>query len=216
MGFLNYNLDGLEDLMAYTTSLDLEFLVNDGRGCFQLVLDTPEFEAVIPGISASQMLDLNIDDLTDSYISTYEGTCSFSNEIESHGYFKYAIQPVYTEEQGQIIYNTAFIYFDENQAVITNTTYSEISVLALYETDRVLDGVVIFPNPNSGNFNITTQEKGHWDLAIYDVYGKLVETSFFAGDKHHMASPIGDGIYLLQLHNKSNGKLLMTKFVMGH
>lgn len=58
---------------------------------------------------------------------------SFSNEIESHGYVIYKIRPLPQVVAGDVIENTANIYFDENPAVVTNTyfhTIYECSVIA--------------------------------------------------------------------------------------
>lgn len=71
------------------------------------------------------------------------------NEALSHGYFLYSIQPKRNLQVGTHIHNTAGIYFDYNEAVLTNT-----ALLRLKETTRVRDPqsnnkrvLVSTPNP---------------------------------------------------------------------
>ncbi len=51
---------------------------------------------------------------------------SGSNEIESHGFVTYRISPEADLEPGTAIMNTAFIYFDYNPEIVTNTTLNTI------------------------------------------------------------------------------------------
>ena len=43
------------------------------------------------------------------------------NEVESHGYFTFRVTPVTALSEGQVVTNSAGIYFDFNQPIITNT-----------------------------------------------------------------------------------------------
>ncbi len=52
---------------------------------------------------------------------------SNSNEPESHGYVRYRIKPLQNLPLGTAIENTAFIYFDFNPPIITNTTVNTVS-----------------------------------------------------------------------------------------
>ncbi len=63
---------------------------------------------------------------------------SFSDEKASHGYIQYRIKPKPGLPAGVKIKNTAYIYFDFNEAVVTNTTTNEF----------VKDNYVIIPDPN--------------------------------------------------------------------
>lgn len=51
---------------------------------------------------------------------------STANEEESHGFLVYNIKPKLDLEAGTLIENTAHIYFDNNPAVVTNTTWHTI------------------------------------------------------------------------------------------
>ncbi len=54
---------------------------------------------------------------------------SNSNEPASHGYVQYRIKLKNSVIIGDSIKNTAFIFFDFNPAIVTNTTVSEVSLL---------------------------------------------------------------------------------------
>jgi PKD repeat protein len=51
---------------------------------------------------------------------------SVNNEPESHGLMSYAIAPYAGLDVGTELNNTAFIYFDNNDAIVTNTTWTTI------------------------------------------------------------------------------------------
>ena len=74
--------------------------------------------------------------------------------IGSHGFVKFRIQPVEHIEDGQTIENKAFIYFDFNPPIITNTTENifvdELPVISQQEDIQNLDhscNIVFMPNP---------------------------------------------------------------------
>jgi len=60
------------------------------------------------------------------------------NELASHGFFKYRININPGIDAGTSIYNTAFIYFDFNPPVITNT-----KIHTLYDCSTILEGVTV-------------------------------------------------------------------------
>jgi hypothetical protein len=47
---------------------------------------------------------------------------SLTNEEESKGFFNYTVNQRQNNPLGTVIENTAYIYFDFNDAIITNTT----------------------------------------------------------------------------------------------
>ena len=51
---------------------------------------------------------------------------STTNEPESHGFLKFSVQTLADVPVGDVINNTAAIYFDENPPIITNTTWHTI------------------------------------------------------------------------------------------
>jgi uncharacterized repeat protein (TIGR01451 family) len=64
---------------------------------------------------------------------------SFSNEEGSHGFITYTVNQVADLADGAIINNSAAIYFDSNEPVITNTTLHTINYCLFRETNSAID-----------------------------------------------------------------------------
>ena len=66
---------------------------------------------------------------------------SASNEPGSQGYVVYKIKPLAGVAPGDVIYNTADIFFDDNPAVVTNTTFHTIFSCDMLESVIDVDDV---------------------------------------------------------------------------
>ncbi len=100
---------------------------------------------------------------------------SGANEIESHGYVAFKIKTSNTPVIGQVVENTANIYFDFNEPVITNTTlntYAEITASIKGFEGKAL---CLFPNPANDEINILSSIDGVQTISIFDVSGKLIK-----------------------------------------
>lgn len=113
------------------------------------------------------------------------------SEIESQGFVLYSIKekdnlPINTE-----INNTAFIYFDFNPAIVTNTTQNINSTLGI---NLVEENVVkIYPNPSKDILSIHAEN--FLQVQISDFTGKVFLNSY---QQHEI--PIGslaEGAYLV-------------------
>jgi len=69
-----------------------------------------------------------------------------SNEALSHGYISYKVKPIASIAVGNVIPNTANIYFDYNSPIATNTTNTTI-VSNLANDSFALNNLKLFPNP---------------------------------------------------------------------
>jgi hypothetical protein len=82
------------------------------------------------------------------------------------------------------------------------------------ETEAVQGDIVVYPNPNSGQFNINYKaiNHGEFQVKIFNMVGQIVfDQSFFADSGINAISlniaEFGQGIYMLQLSSKDmNGK----------
>lgn len=97
------------------------------------------------------------------------------DEPNSHGYVYYKIKPTAGFQVGDIIPNTAEIYFDFNPAVVTNTFETEfVATLSNEKFDEV--NYVMFLNPTNNfveiKFSKSTSNK--IQLGVYDIQGKLI------------------------------------------
>ena len=64
--------------------------------------------------------------LVDFYFENIQLPDSVNNEPESHGFITYAVTPNPDLPVGTVLENTAYIYFDNNEPIITNTTWTTI------------------------------------------------------------------------------------------
>ncbi|MDP4826230.1 MAG: VCBS repeat-containing protein [Flavobacteriales bacterium] len=64
--------------------------------------------------------------LIDFYFENIQLPDSVNNEPDSHGLISYKITPLPNLPGGTVLENTAYIYFDNNDPIITNTTWTTI------------------------------------------------------------------------------------------
>lgn len=129
---------------------------------------------------------------------------SASNEPESHGFIQYRISPINKLPDNTEIENTANIYFDFNEPIITNTTLNTIDFsLSTIEFGSEAFST-IYPNPADDVVNILAPSGS--ELCIYDSRGNLIskETLRQTANRiqmQHMAS--GLYLFVIQQGNRS-------------
>lgn len=147
---------------------------------------------------------------------------SNANEAASHGFIKYRISqiddvPLLTE-----IDNSAAIYFDFNEPVITNTVQHIINVDFLDVVNSLLPvpeyQVEVFPNPASETIIITTDENSNTKKRVlfFDPRGrKVMEDSFIGSQKSVNTKHLPEGIYFYQLEMDNlilgRGKIVVSR-----
>ncbi|PHI21953.1 hypothetical protein CEQ90_01310 [Lewinellaceae bacterium SD302] len=141
---------------------------------------------------------------------------SFTNEPASHGAVSFRIQAREDLEPGTDVDNNASIYFDFNEAVVTNTYHLRVaedfvSVSAFDFSPEVTD-LRVFPNPTAGLATIQLPEalKGQTlQMEVYDMLGRRqVNYRYRNGDTPQAdLSQLPAGWYNLRLIN-SNGQVL--------
>jgi uncharacterized repeat protein (TIGR01451 family) len=103
---------------------------------------------------------------------------SNSNEPASHGFIQYQVKPFNNLPIGTEFNNTAYIYFDYNDPIITNTTSNSIEVItSINQPELVNVQVTIFPNPSSSFITINSTEVIS-RLYLLDLNGKVVIDCF--------------------------------------
>lgn len=131
---------------------------------------------------------------------------SNSNEAASHGFVEFSIEALKNLQAGALIRNQAYIYFDYNAPVITNTVQTEVkttvsSTVPAFETTTLL----VSPNPASDRINleIDSPETGEGRLELWDVNGRRMYDMPFekkvAGRSQYTISPpvMQSGIYIV-------------------
>jgi uncharacterized repeat protein (TIGR01451 family) len=126
---------------------------------------------------------------------------SASNLEESQGYFTYEIKELPNLILNSEIKNTAYIYFDFNPAIITNTTLNINGYVGL--NDILPNKLDVYPNPTNGILQINGIENGQ--LRILSLTGQSVYDKFYnKGDNIDLTS-VKSGLYFLQM-NTSQGE----------
>ncbi|HKR05104.1 MAG TPA: T9SS type A sorting domain-containing protein, partial [Bacteroidia bacterium] len=129
------------------------------------------------------------------------------NEPASHGFIRYRIKPKSTLIAGDEIHNTAFIYFDFNAPVQTNTVVTEIVLPTGISQWSVISGqLAVYPNPAGEeliiNSYLLSGKKA--EMKIYDLYGREVfqlQTANFQLQTQIDVSRFSQGIYFVEVQS---------------
>lgn len=123
---------------------------------------------------------------------------AISNPIGGHGNVLFKIKTLPTLQVGDMVTNTANIYFDYNHPIETNEARTTFATLKRQEfiTDN---SVVIFPNP-ARQFVSVSAKNNIKSVAIFDIQGRILQT--IIADKNAISIDISDksqGIYFLKV-----------------
>jgi hypothetical protein len=156
-------------------SLDVSHL---DLNTFEVILSSHEMNTIVDpdGVVHFQFDNINLPD-------------SVSDEPGSHGFVVYRIKPNANIQGGDEVNNTAYIYFDSNPAIVTNTTYHTIYDCAwmqgLPEGDIFCEGEIII---------------GSWDTTYVDTYAWTLDgVAMNATADYVDLSNLQNGIYTLGL-----------------
>lgn len=146
---------------------------------FVRVIDTLDYKfdiRTLKIISTSHQVEWHLkeNNVLDFYFPEINLIDSFSNEALSHGYIVYSIKMNGDSKLGDNFKNTAYIYFDYNKPVITNTVSTSI-VLPVFTYDRQELDFKVFPIPTTDQLNWLIDDNVKVNLVeIYTSTGKLV------------------------------------------
>jgi hypothetical protein len=116
-----------------------------------------------------------------------------------HGYVTFQVKPKPGYAAGDIIQNTADIYFDFNPAIVTNTTQTEF-VAPLGTNKFETDSVLVYPNPAKDILNIESRQKQLETITIVDLLGKTVRSATITDMQARIdLSPLANGLYLVKI-----------------
>ncbi|MBK7966792.1 MAG: T9SS type A sorting domain-containing protein [Bacteroidetes bacterium] len=148
---------------------------------------------------------------------------SVNNEPMSHGYVQYRVRRNESLPIGTQIQNTAYIYFDFNPPVQTNTTLNEIGVTSGVGIGEYQNPILfsIFPNPIASghmlNIYFNSSEKKKAELSVYDLSGRKLFAQYVnASEQSQTVSlpSISPGVYLVELNDgkyQAQQKLVVLK-----
>jgi hypothetical protein len=121
------------------------------------------------------------------------------NELASHGFVRYRIQPLSTLLVGDSILSQAAIYFDFNEPVITNTAYTVITTnIGMEEIGTA--NFQMAPNPTTGLLRLALLNGEGGTVSVYDPLGRQLYSGAFNGRATQLdLSAHAKGIYIVTL-----------------
>lgn len=129
------------------------------------------------------------------------------NEALSNGFITYRVKLNPGFAIGDIIPNTASIYFDSNPAIVTNTFNTQF-VQQLGTPDFNANTVSIYPNPASTSIQISQiGNSAIQKLSFYDVSGKRV-LDYANPSVVIDISPLERGVYFVEITSSENKKAI--------
>ncbi|MCC6412140.1 MAG: T9SS type A sorting domain-containing protein [Saprospiraceae bacterium] len=145
---------------------------------------------------------------------------SFVNEPASHGFITFRIKQQPDLPNGTVIENSAAIYFDFNEPVITNTVFHTIGApyVEVSTNNPFLPDVSVSVRPNPFEDRAVLEISGHdmqdGLLQLYDIRGRLVQSIGFTGNQCRLErGGLPTGNYFFHISDSgspvSSGKVLV-------
>lgn len=124
---------------------------------------------------------------------------SGANQLLSNGFVKYRIQPVTTLLENDSITNRAYIYFDSNPAVVTNTVVSHMTLITVgLESTTSIEGFRVYPNPNGGAFSVDIPLSANI-VILTNSLGQVLKSILTEGETKLDYEINKSGMYYLQV-----------------
>jgi hypothetical protein len=113
----------------------------------------------------------------------------------SNGYIAFSIKPIETLELGDAVNNTANIFFDFNEPIITNTVSTQVIAPLSIPVNSLPKDIQVYPNPVSSNLNILVgSDDKIKSIEITSITGQRIITS---KNKSINLSSLAKGIYFV-------------------
>jgi fimbrial isopeptide formation D2 family protein len=144
---------------------------------------------------------------------------STSDLAGSQGHVQYRIKIKHYLPIGTQIKNTAYIYFDYNEAVVTNTTSNEmINTVSVDENQSKPETMFkVYPNPASEVLYVNCNSSSKSvEIGIYDINGRLVMETMAAANQPQQLdiANLSAGLYVIRI--KDEEKILYNKFIIQY
>lgn len=146
---------------------------------------------------------------------------SNTNEVASHGFVKFNIEPKKDLLNGTVVQNKAAIYFDFNDPVITNTTWHTFGDKYLDVSNVVFSlgiGLDVFPNPSTEytTFLLKSASPVRGTLQVFDMSGSRVSEQDFEHNQFEFQSgQLQAGCYFFKIISNDQplaaGKMIVLK-----
>jgi hypothetical protein len=145
---------------------------------------------------------------------------SSTYEPGSHGFVKFKVAPLAGTPLGTVINNTAYIYFDFNTPVITNTAFVTLGTeltTGVNEAQALKgeDGINIYPNPFTSTATIGfSVEQQNTTVKVMDLLGNVLIDEKVKGNTYVIdMKEKARGVYIIRINDGSNA-LISRKIVL--
>ena len=132
---------------------------------------------------------------------------STSDEPGSHGFFRFSMVPQPTLLAGDQVHNSANIYFDFNEPVITNDAVFSVEIhTGLSSADGL--SISAWPQPFDEHLTISGALNGA-SIRLYDAVGRVVASIQGTANMHELnTSDLGPGLYVLTITDGGSGTVI--------
>lgn len=209
-GFIQLDQFTANDYLYYTIRFQNEGTANALTVKIEDLLDTQLDENSLRMVSASH--NYRMQRIGQQIIWTFNNINlppTSVNEELSKGYVTFKIKPKSGYAVGDVIPNTAEIYFDTNPAIVTNTFNTEF-VPTLGTSNFEFNNILVFPNPANNLVHISSENAAETigKVTITDISGKTI-LSIQPNDVKYVpidVSTIAKGVYFVEITSKNNNK----------
>ena len=172
-------------------------------------------------LDASHTYSYSIDPVTNAVVWYFNDIMlpdSNANEPLSHGFISFEIDVIDWDQlpNGSEINNTAHIYFDFNEAIITNTTRTTFDRTVGIVEVAAVEASKLYPNPVSSTAVIEFASEGrNYHVRVVDLTGKVVlKTNPVSTDRIELdVTSLNGGMYLYEIVSEgttlSKGKFIV-------
>ncbi len=173
------------------------------RDTLDAQLDLNTFEVLGYSHAATTALSGNILNVRFNNIMLPDSTTDHDGSM---GYFQYRIKPLANLPLGTHISNTAYIYFDYNAPVVTNTTQNNFTTVV--STNNALppaSRLWLYPNPSTGIFTFN-DSKNIKTVEVFNMIGEQIITQ--TNHDQIDLSKYSQGIYFAKINSNTILKLV--------
>ncbi|VXC27902.1 conserved exported hypothetical protein [Flavobacterium sp. 9AF] len=130
------------------------------------------------------------------------------NNTIGKGYITFKIKPLPGYAVGDVIPNTASIYFDFNPAIITNT-FTTTFVNTLSNSNFTNESVQVYPNPVNDIIHIDCRKVAIKQVKVLDIIGHtIIDKKVATNEATIDVSNLMEGIYLLEIISVENDRMI--------
>jgi len=142
---------------------------------------------------------------------------STNNEPESHGFVQFKLNRKAGLPPGTVISNKAYIYFDYNPAIITNTASATLTLPVGLNDNHASNSMTVYPNPSTGKLNILFAKPiARGTIEIQSILGEKILKQNIYNRSEMVITPenISDGIYFVKVFD--GNETLCRKLIIKH